>query len=280
MDLACNSLERGFGSQPQSGAESRLWEHKVLATRPAVSDKGPDPSALQKRISTKTESNKASRVFIKRKKSTVEIHTGGLGRERVTESCPHGSLNYFYGTFLPGSLWSILSNCLVHSPCLVYLRILQRVRTHASLSRDGFYRKGLWVAWCQLASLPFDLQGAFLCMWGRGGLLSSGMRSLWSAQGPAPFLNRPASLILEFCFTANESPIILPWWAPSTACLTMTAAAAKSLQSCPTLCNPIDGSPPGSPVPGILQARTLEWVAISFSNAWKWKWSRSVVSDS
>ena len=49
------------------------------------------------------------------------------------------------------------------------------------------------------------------------------------------------------------------------------AAAAKSLQSCPTLCDPIDGSPLGSPVPGILQTRTLEWVAISFSNAWKWK---------
>ena len=48
-------------------------------------------------------------------------------------------------------------------------------------------------------------------------------------------------------------------------------AAAKSLQSCPTLFNPIDGSPPSSPVPGILQARTLEWVAISFSNARKWK---------
>ena len=47
------------------------------------------------------------------------------------------------------------------------------------------------------------------------------------------------------------------------------AAAAKLLQSCPTLCNPIDGSPPGSTIPGILQARTLEWVAISFSNAWK-----------
>ena len=47
------------------------------------------------------------------------------------------------------------------------------------------------------------------------------------------------------------------------------AAAAKSLQSCPTLCNPIDGSPPGSSVPGILQARTLEWVTISFSNARK-----------
>ena len=52
---------------------------------------------------------------------------------------------------------------------------------------------------------------------------------------------------------------------------TVAAAAAKSLQSCPTLCDPTDGSPPGSPVPGILQARTLEWIAISFSNAWKWK---------
>ena len=48
---------------------------------------------------------------------------------------------------------------------------------------------------------------------------------------------------------------------------TTATAAAKSLQSCPTLCDPIDSSPPGSPIPGILQARTLEWVAISFSNA-------------
>ena len=48
-------------------------------------------------------------------------------------------------------------------------------------------------------------------------------------------------------------------------------AAAKLLQSCRILCDPVDGSPPGSPVPGILQARTLEWVAISFSNAGKWK---------
>ena len=64
--------------------------------------------------------------------------------------------------------------------------------------------------------------------------------------------------------------------------LLLTAAAAKSLQSCPTLCDPIDGSPPGSAVPGILQARTLEWVAISFSNAWKWKWKWThwVVSNS
>ena len=59
----------------------------------------------------------------------------------------------------------------------------------------------------------------------------------------------------------------LPWCSK----LVSVAATAKSLQSCPTLYDPIDGSPPGSPVPGILQARTLEWVAISFSNAWKWK---------
>ena len=56
-------------------------------------------------------------------------------------------------------------------------------------------------------------------------------------------------------------------------------AAAKSFQSCPTLCDPIDGSPPGSPGPGILQARTLEWVAISFSNAWRVK-SESEVAQS
>ena len=54
-------------------------------------------------------------------------------------------------------------------------------------------------------------------------------------------------------------------------CIVVTAAAAKLLQSCPTLCDPIDGSPLGSAVPGILQARILEWVAIPFSNAWKWK---------
>ena len=53
--------------------------------------------------------------------------------------------------------------------------------------------------------------------------------------------------------------------------LITAAAAAKSRQSCPTLCSPVDGSPPGSAVPGILRVRTLEWVAISFPNAWKWK---------
>ena len=69
------------------------------------------------------------------------------------------------------------------------------------------------------------------------------------------------------------SYLCIPAPVPETAMellrITAAAAAAKSLQSCPTLCDPIDGSPPGSPVPWILQARTLEWVAISFSNAGK-----------
>ena len=69
------------------------------------------------------------------------------------------------------------------------------------------------------------------------------------------------------CPTATQ----LGYWILCPVSTTAAAAAAKSRQSCPTLCNSIDSSPTGSTVPGILQARTLEWVAISFSNAWKWK---------
>ena len=64
------------------------------------------------------------------------------------------------------------------------------------------------------------------------------------------------------------TPVLITLLQPQISAL---LCYAKSLQSCPTLCDPIDGSPPGSAVPGILQARTLEWVAISFSKAWKWK---------
>ena len=67
-------------------------------------------------------------------------------------------------------------------------------------------------------------------------------------------------------FSKTEYISIISIQIKNQTCLSVTAAAAKSLQSCPTLCDSIDGSPPGSPVPGILQARTLEWVAISFSN--------------
>ena len=72
--------------------------------------------------------------------------------------------------------------------------------------------------------------------------------------------------IRDSSYSKQLHSLLFQWVKWSTA-----AAAAKSLQLCLTLCDPIDGSPRGSPVPGILQARTLEWVAISFSNAWKWK---------
>ena len=71
--------------------------------------------------------------------------------------------------------------------------------------------------------------------------------------------------------TGNEKGYWENIYSPMFISALFTIAAAKSLQSCPTLCDPIDGSPPGSPIPEILQARTLEWVAISFSNSSKWK---------
>ena len=83
------------------------------------------------------------------------------------------------------------------------------------------------------------------------------VKNSWQLTSMAVF-----SVPLQVCRSSNMCRLI-------SLCLTLTIA--KSLQSCPTLCNPIDGSPPGSPIPGILQARTLEWVAISFSNAWTWK---------
>ena len=95
------------------------------------------------------------------------------------------------------------------------------------------------------------------------------MLAIWSLV-PLPFLNpicTSGSSQFTYCWS-------IAWRILSTIlleCEVSAAAAAKSVQSCLTLWDPIDTSPPGSPVPGILQARTLEWVAISFCNAWKWK---------
>ena len=77
----------------------------------------------------------------------------------------------------------------------------------------------------------------------------------------------------RICYLVSDTLIIVMYviYVYTIYMYAAAVAAAKLLQSCPTLCNPIDGSPPGSPIPGILHARTLEWVAISFSNAWKWK---------
>ena len=90
------------------------------------------------------------------------------------------------------------------------------------------------------------------------------MPSSWGSSSPRDRTHITSPALAGRFFTTSAT-----WEA--LACTAAAAAAAKSLQSCPTLCDPIDGSPPGSAAPGILQARTLEWVAISFSNAGKWK---------
>ena len=88
----------------------------------------------------------------------------------------------------------------------------------------------------------------------------------WGGRGKdiPEFVGCPAHLFICALF-------LLSFTQSASQHLLAAAAAAKSLQSCLTLCNSIDGSPPGSPIPGILQAKTLEWVAISFSKAWKWR---------
>ena len=100
---------------------------------------------------------------------------------------------------------------------------------------------------CPLSSCPY-----YLTIWSSASPFSSCLQSF------------PASK--SFAMSQHFS-----WGGQGIRTSAAAAAAAKSFQSCLTLCDPIDGSPPGSPIPGILQARTLEWVAISFSNAWKWK---------
>jgi len=115
--------------------------------------------------------------------------------------------------------------------------------------------------------LPHGLQPTrLLCPWGFSKQEHwSGLPWLPSGDVPNPGI-KPRSPSLQDIFTCR---IYIAGF--FTIWATREALAAKSLQSCPILCDPIDGSPSGSPVPGILQARTLEWVASSFSNAWKWK---------
>ena len=139
--LACNGLEQGLGSQSKTEAGSQHWVHQILATSPVVSDKGPNPSALLKRISAKIKNSEASRIFIKRTKSTLHVdrHMGGL-RVRVAEVHQNCSLNYFYKALLPGFLWPIILIYLIHSSYLVDLRILPCVHMHL-LARLDFTEK-------------------------------------------------------------------------------------------------------------------------------------------
>ena len=100
------------------------------------------------------------------------------------------------------------------------------------------------------------------------------LERVWRKENPATLLGG-----IQVGTVTKENSMKIPQktknriaiWSSNVTLRHAAAAAAKSLQSCPTLCDPVDGSPPGSAAPGILQARTLDWVVISFSNAWKWK---------
>ena len=121
----------------------------------------------------------------------------------------------------------------------------------------------LWGVWAHhiLGQLAFWIKSLFFTLTIHLNLLSCGVASNVSLDLLMNLVQQTRSL------AARDQVALIGeifWKGPA-------AAAAKSFQSCPTLCDPIDGSPLGSPVLGILQARTLEWVAISFSNAWKWK---------
>ena len=123
---------------------------------------------------------------------------------------------------------------------------------------------------------------ACTCMWKKSPICIAGCDSSWQSKlsAAATWQSNLEQWHQPQDFSSNiwlGQEVLPSFWSasfffsPQIVFRNEYAAAAKSLQSCPTLCNPLDGSPPGSPVPGILQARTLEWVAISFSNAWKWK---------
>ena len=90
-------------------------------------------------------------------------------------------------------------------------------------------------------------------------------RGKWTCMAKSSMALVPMQILTVISLGCDTATCLFP------VLLLSAAAALKPLQSCPSLCDPIDGSLPGSPVPGILQAGTLEWVAISFSNAWKWK---------
>ena len=111
---------------------------------------------------------------------------------------------------------------------------------------------------------PVDNSPRLLCPWDSlGKNIGVGCHALLQGSSRP----RDGTCVSSDSCTAGGFFTAEPWRKPYV----YHAAAAKSLQSCPTLCNPIDGSPPGSPIPGILQARTLGGIAISFSSAWKWK---------
>ena len=123
-----------------------------------------------------------------------------------------------------------------------------------------------WYTLCQRIFCLCSLLGVLWChIWYLSLLMAFGLKSVfvWYEY------HYPCFPVISVCMKYIFFYFNL--WVSFTLKWVSAAAAAKSHQLCPTLCDPIDGSPPGSSIPGILQARTLEWVGISFSNAWKWK---------
>ena len=186
------------------------------------------------------------------------IHTVRKLRPRLPPSCAWTSWQKLEGP------WALAPHWLVLSWNLTLFLFLPGNKQHARL---GLRCVRLALAW---ATSTVPLKGEQITAWARSNYFH--MMAVWSRNGQEALLqafsSRPSSL------KKHQKQRHQEIWQP---CILLglrkpcPAAAAKLLQSCPTLCDPIDGSPPGSAVPGILQARTLEWVAISFSNAWKWK---------
>ena len=130
---ACTGLKWSLGSQPQIEVGLQQWEQQILDTRPMVSIRVLALWLCRKEFPRRGKVVKQVKYLLGGKQSTA--HTGGL-RERVAELCPCGSLNYFYGAFLPGFLWPIILICLGHSPYLAYLRALPWVCTHLLAKMD------------------------------------------------------------------------------------------------------------------------------------------------
>ena len=174
--LSLWQLGGGFGSQPEVEVGPQWQEHWTLTTRPV----GGDKLVLQlcRRELQKTESSETNEVFVKKRVQYVWIDTSRL-RGRVPESRLCSSLSYLYAAFSSG--FPLTSHFdFPGSESKFGLPQDPSLCVHASLSQDGFFQGGLWVAWHHVTSLPFDLQGAFLCLHSQGSLLTLRMRNMWS----------------------------------------------------------------------------------------------------
>ena len=161
----------------------------------------------------------------------------------------------------------LLQVCNTTSYLLLWMLNLEIWKDLASTFWGKPLTDGGWSLWLPSLSLPPGVRDAVPPVPQRRTQSTSGSNTKCLLNLPP---SSPASLPLSILPQGTPSPIQCFVLFGCTS-WEVQAAAAKSLQKCPTLCDPIDGSPPGSPIPRILQARTLEWAALSFSNAWKWK---------